>query len=120
LQNFVKKHIEDILEKEIVLEKPKDISLGHFATPVAFSLAKEFRKSPMVIAEELAQKFADSDIFEKVESVKGFINFTLAKSFLQKMVDEALTLGLDYAKGENKNEKILLEYVSGRKCKGIY
>ncbi len=112
MQNFVKKHIEDILEKEIVLEKPKDISLGHFATPVAFSLAKEFRKSPMVIAEELAQKFADSDIFEKVESVKGFINFTLAKSFLQKMVDEALTLGLNYAKGENKNEKILLEYVS--------
>jgi len=48
----------------------------------------------------------------QVESVKGFINFTLAKSFLQKMVDEALTLGLNYAKGENKNEKILLEYVS--------
>ena len=112
MQNFVKKHIENILDKEIVLEKPKDISLGHYATPVAFSLAKELRKSPMIIAEELAQSFSNSDIFEKVESVKGFVNFTLSKLFLQKMVDEALALGLNYSKGEKKDEKILLEYVS--------
>ena len=109
MQNIVKKHIEEILEKDIVLEKPKDITLGHFATPVAFSLAKELKKSPMVIAEELASKFANSSIFEKVESVKGFINFTLSKSFLQKMVDEALKLGLNFSKGEKKSEKILLE-----------
>ena len=112
MQNIVKKHIEEILEKDIVLEKPKDITLGHFATPVAFSLAKELKKSPMVIAEELASKFANSSIFEKVESVKGFINFTLSKSFLQKMLDEALKLGLNFSKGEKKSEKILLEYVS--------
>ncbi|RXJ91215.1 arginine--tRNA ligase [Arcobacter sp. CECT 8983] len=112
MQNIVKNHIESILEKEVVLEKPKDISLGHFATPVAFSLAKEYRKSPMIIAEELAAKFAESNLFEKVESVKGFINFTLSKSFLEEESNKALTSKDDFAKGESQNEKILLEYVS--------
>ncbi|RXK04683.1 arginine--tRNA ligase [Halarcobacter bivalviorum] len=112
MQEIVKNHIESILEKEVVLEKPKDISLGHFATPVAFSLAKEFRKSPMVIAEELASKFSESTLFEKVESVKGFINFTLSKSFLEEETNKALALKDEFAKENLKDEKILLEYVS--------
>ncbi len=112
MQTVVKNHIEKVLEKDIVLEKPKDISLGHFATPVAFSLAKEFRKSPMIIAEELAQKFSDSEIFEKVEAVKGFINFTLSKKFLEDESKKALLAKDTFAKESSKNEKILLEYVS--------
>ena len=70
MQNIVKKHIEDVLEREIVLEKPKDISLGHFATPVAFSLAKELRKNPMMIAEDLVSKFTEDSIFENVTAVR--------------------------------------------------
>jgi len=45
--------IKDELQREFVLEKPKDLSFGHYATPIAFSLAKELRKSPMIIADEL-------------------------------------------------------------------
>lgn len=112
MQNTVKKYIENILEREVVLEKPKDISLGHFATPVAFSLAKELRKNPMIIAEDLANKFENSDIFEQVTAVKGFVNFQLSNSFLTSKIDEALALQEDFAKGELKNEKILLEFVS--------
>ena len=70
MQNKVKQIIEDTLGTSIVLEKPKDRTLGHFATPVAFSLAKELRKSPMLIADESASKFENSDIFEKVVSIK--------------------------------------------------
>ncbi|GGD31193.1 arginine--tRNA ligase [Malaciobacter pacificus] len=112
MQNLVKNYIEKILETSVVLEKPKDVSLGHYATPIAFSLAKEFRKSPMVIAEELAKKFEESSMFEKVEAVKGFINFKLSNKFLEELVDESLKNEADFAKGETKEEKILLEYVS--------
>ena len=66
MQNLVKEFIEKKLNTNIVLEKPKDISFGHYATPVAFSLAKELKKSPMVIADELAVNLSDSDMFEKV------------------------------------------------------
>ena len=112
MQKVVKKYIEEVLEKEVVLEKPKDITLGHYATPVAFSLAKEFRKSPMIIADELAAKFVNSEIFEKVEAVKGFINFKLSNKFLETISKEALQEGEEFAKEDAKDEKILLEYVS--------
>lgn len=112
MQNIVKNYIEEVLENKVVLEKPKDISLGHYATPIAFSLAKELRKSPMIIAEELASKFDGSDIFEKVEAVKGFVNFKLSTKFLEDLTTEVLSLGDDYAKEDAKSQKILLEYVS--------
>ena len=112
MQNIVKEFIEKKLEKSIVLEKPKDSSLGHFATPVAFSLAKELKKSPMILADELVLKLHNIELFEKIEAVKGFINFTLSKSFIEKLTNEALVKKDDFAKGEAKTEKILLEYVS--------
>jgi len=112
LQTKIKKIIEDILEQEIVLEKPKDRTLGHFATPIAFSLAKQLRKSPMIIAEELASKFKDNETFSKVEAVKGFLNFTLSDAFLNKEISKVLHDEENFAKGDKKNLKILLEYVS--------
>jgi arginyl-tRNA synthetase len=112
VQNIVKKYIEDVLERDIVLEKPKDISLGHFATPVAFSMAKELRKNPMMIAADLADKFQDSDIFEEVSSVKGFVNFKLSNDFLLSQLNSALELKEEFARGDKKDESILLEFVS--------
>ena len=112
MQKFIKNYIEQKLDIKIVLEKPKDINLGHFATPVAFSLAKQLRKNPMIIAQELVLKFQDEDIFEEVSAVKGFLNFKLSQVFLSKQVNEALSLQENFAKGEDKNQKILLEYVS--------
>ncbi|MEA3352780.1 MAG: arginine--tRNA ligase [Campylobacterota bacterium] len=112
MQNIVKKHIEDTLQRTIVLEKPKDITLGHFATPLAFSLAKELRKNPMMIAQELAQQFNESTIFEEVTAVKGFVNFKLSNRFLSSQTKDALLKGEQFAAGDQKNEKILLEFVS--------
>ena len=112
MQNLVKEFIENKLNTNIVLEKPKDISFGHYATPVAFSLAKELKKSPMLIAEELALSLSNPEIFEKVEAVKGFINFKLSSKLLQSLVDKALENKKEFAKQTSKNEKILLEFVS--------
>ena len=97
--------------REVVLEKPKDRNFGHFATPIAFSLAKELRKSPMVISEELASSFDDHEYFTSVDSVKGYLNFRLSENFLSEYADWALENSDEFAKQE-KNEKILLEFVS--------
>ncbi len=99
------------IDKPIVLEKPKDRSFGHYATPIAFSLAKELRKSPMIIADELANIFKGEEIFENVEAVKGYINFKLSENFLDEYATWALKneekFGADF-----KDENILLEFVS--------
>ncbi|MBU1218080.1 arginine--tRNA ligase [bacterium] len=97
--------------REVVLEKPKDRSFGHFATPIAFSLAKELKKSPMAIAEELASSFNENEIFSNVESVKGYLNFRLSENFLSEYAAWALSHPEDFAKQENE-QKILLEFVS--------
>lgn len=112
MQNLVKEFIEKTLGISVVLEKPKDITLGHYATPVAFSLAKELKKSPMQIADDLVSKFENCSMFEKVESVKGFVNFKLSSAFLQSLVDDALSNEDEFARQTRKDEKILLEYVS--------
>ena len=99
------------LEHDIVLEKPKDRSFGHFATPIAFSLAKELRKSPMVIAEEIVASFDDSEMFSAVESVKGYINFRLSEQFLDDYATWALEQDTAFGAAD-KTGKILLEFVS--------
>jgi len=111
LKQRVSAHLHDKLGREVVLEKPRDRSFGHFATPIAFSLAKELRKSPMLIADELASSFGDSEVFSSVEAVKGYLNFKLSENFLSEYGTWALDNPTEFAKQENK-EKILLEYVS--------
>jgi arginyl-tRNA synthetase len=111
LKQRVASLLRERFERDVVLEKPKDRSFGHFATPIAFSLAKELRKSPMVIAEELAKSFGEADIFSSVESVKGYINFRLSESFLDEYASWALENESEFAK-DKKSQKILLEFVS--------
>ena len=111
MKQRVSTHLREILGREVVLEKPRDRSFGHFATPVAFSLAKELKKSPMIIAQELATSFNKSDIFSSVKSVKGYLNFHLSEDFLSEYANWALTNPTEFAK-QQKNDKILLEFVS--------
>jgi len=110
LYSIVKSAIEDIIGRSVVLEKPKDSTLGHFATTVAFVLAKELRKSPMVIADELSQKLQTIKIFDKVTAVKGFVNFKLSNSFLQQTTNDILNKNQKSIQKESA--KILLEFVS--------
>ena len=111
MEKQVKELLELKLDKNIILEKPKDKKFGHFASPIAFSLAKEYKKSPIIIANELAKEFEDLDLFEKVEPIKGFLNFKLSFQFLDKFTTYALKNEKDFGR-EVTDKTILLEYVS--------
>jgi len=111
LKQRVSALLRERFERDVVLEKPKDRSFGHFATPIAFSLAKELRKSPMIIAEELATSFGESDMFASVESVKGYINMRLSEKFLSEYAAWALENEATFGRNDN-GEKMLLEFVS--------
>lgn len=111
----MKQRIKSLLEAQydgdIVLEKPKDRSFGHFSTPIAFSLAKELRKSPIDIAKDLSILFGQNKMFSEVSSVKGYINFKLSETFLDEYASWALSNQQDFAKA-NYNQTILIEFVS--------
>jgi len=111
LKQRVQALLRNQFERDAVLEKPKDRSFGHYATPIAFSLAKELRKSPMAIAEDLASSFGESEMFSAVESVKGYINFRLSEHFLNEYASWALENEAAFGNAECSG-KILLEFVS--------
>lgn len=109
MKSIIFNEIKKILECDFALENPKDKNLAHFATPLAFSLAKELKKSPMLIASDLASKFQNHDCFESVEAVNGYLNFRISKTFLNELANQALTNPNDFTKGEKKQESFLLE-----------
>lgn len=115
MKKSVKHHLQKKLSIEKIpeLQKPKEAGFGHFASPIAFLLAKELKKAPNQIAAELVQTLHDPEHFDSVEAVSGFINFKLSSAFLDKFANEALKNGFDFAKPkELESEKILLEFVS--------
>ncbi len=115
MKKSIKHHLSTKLSQEKIpeLQKPKDAAFGHFASPIAFGLAKELKKSPNQIASELIEVLHDPAYFDNIEAVSGFINFKLSSSFLDKFADAALASGFDFAKPkELDREKILLEFVS--------
>ena len=101
MKNLVLNEIFKILSRKVVLERPKDKSLAHYASPEAFALAKELRKAPKLIAEELAAKFKDSEILSAT-AVNGYLNFHLKPAVLGALAENALSLGGDFAKNDAK------------------
>ncbi|MDD7641884.1 MAG: arginine--tRNA ligase, partial [bacterium] len=57
--------------------------LCEFQCNGAMALAKQEKKAPIQIAEQIADKVAGNDLFEEVSAVKpGFLNLTLSKRYL--------------------------------------
>lgn len=112
MKNTVLLFIKETLKLDsVVLTKPKDPKFGHFATPVAFNIAKEQKRNPVEVAKELAGKLENIHMFESVACAGPYINFTLSSKFLDERITEALKNRDNFAKG-NEEEKILLEFVS--------
>ncbi|MDE7317121.1 MAG: arginine--tRNA ligase [Helicobacter sp.] len=99
---------------QILLERPKEQSFGHYATPLAFLLAKEQRKNPKDIAIEIAKQLEcgiNDEIFAQILPIGGFVNFFLAPKLLATLAQNALASGSNFGKGQQQG-KILLEFVS--------
>jgi len=104
----------DILE--IQVEHPEEKTHGDYAVNVAMTIAKQVKKSPMEIAQNIKNQISKikNNIFEKIEVAKpGFINFFLSKEYLQKRVKEILKQGENFGKLEiGKGQKTQVEFIS--------
>lgn len=77
--------IGEQVKGDIVLESPPDASLGDFAFP-CFAQAKEFKKAPNQIAQELAKKIKAPVCVERIEAKGPYVNFFLAKDVVARDV----------------------------------
>ena len=80
LRSTVRAHWS-IESPEIVLNQTPKVEFGELATPVAFELARQLRKAPRSIAEELIAKVGKIDGIEHMEVAgAGYINFYLDRA----------------------------------------
>ncbi len=111
IQEAVKSHWDIDLElAEIKIDYPPE-GFGDYSTSVAMMLAKTAKSNPMETAEDIAEHFSASDLFENVKIVKpGFINFYLAPVTLQQIIIDINDQGNDFGNLEEKSQKIMVEY----------
>ena len=115
IAKILKKEIEGLSLEDLylLLEIPQDEGMGDYALP-CFKLAKEFRKAPNVIAEEIKEKISKEGLFMKVEAVSGYVNmFIDRKYYTVNVLGDAIEEGL-FEKGPDigKNRRVLVEYSS--------
>ena len=95
-----------------LLEKPKHDQHGDLAFP-CFGLAKQKRKAPQLIANELAETLK-SPLIEKTEAVGPYVNFFFKKDTIQQIVvQRILQEQNEYGSLEiGKGEKVVLDLSS--------
>ena len=102
----------DINEEELesYIETPKDSKNRDYAFP-CFRLAKELRKAPPAIANEIKEKIEAVEEIEKIEVAGGYLNFFINKSILAKEVLEEISKAEQYGKSEiGKEKNIVIDY----------
>lgn len=77
----------------------------------AMALAKQFKKAPIMIANEIAEKLANSNVLSKVEAVMpGFLNMDLSEAYLAdylRQMSESDKFGMELPA---QNKKIIIDY----------
>ena len=108
-------HIEGVSSSEVLelIVTPPDNSMGDYALP-CFKFAKILRKSPVVIAQELANSFVKGEVITEVSAVNGYLNFTVNRlSKTYGVLSEILSKGEEYGSsslGEGKT--VCIDYSS--------
>jgi arginyl-tRNA synthetase len=102
-------------ENPIRIEQPADKKFGDFSTNIAFLVAKESRKNPRELAQNIISHMVfPPDTIAKIEVAgAGFINFYLTPLFIMQSVEQVLLNGDQYGKGcIGEGKKAIVEYVS--------
>jgi arginyl-tRNA synthetase len=73
LREALARHIQEkySLELAIVLERPPKIEMGEAASPVCFELAKQLKRAPRQIAQEIANSFGKVEGVARLEVAGG-------------------------------------------------
>ena len=101
----------DEKELESYIEIPKDTNNGDYAFP-CFRLAKELKKAPPMIANDIKEKIQiDETIVEKIEVVGGYLNFYIQQEQMVEEVLKEIDVQEEYGKSEiGKGKNIVIDY----------
>ena len=121
INNIITNALKSIdINKDASVSEATKAEFGDFQYNGAMPLAKELKKSPREIAQQIAKEIEDNPIFSKVEIAgPGFINLTINKEFLE----DNLTKALDDRAGVEKRDnpiKVVVDYSSPNMAKQMH
>ena len=97
--------VQDPTTVEPLIEPPADLKFGDATSSIALRLAKQLKKPPRKIAEELAAKLTD---WKTSVAGAGFINFDFGTGFAGEVIEDARKLGVRFgASTEGRPVKFL-------------
>lgn len=96
--------------EDIRIEEPPNSNLGDVASSVSFQLAKNLKRAPMDITNDILGVLKTPNIFRKVDSKGPYINFFVDNDKFSEIVLNSINE--DYGKLQDKNMKIILEHTS--------
>lgn len=107
IDGLSEKQIEDFIINTV------DNNFGDYSFP-CFKLSSILRKSPVMIANDLASKISTDEYIEKIESVNGYLNFTInRKNFAFDVLGNILNKNESYGSSNVGNGKnIVIDYSS--------
>lgn len=102
-------------ESDVVIEIPKDVTHGDYASNIAMRLTKQVKQNPRMVAQGIidALNFEEAQLETAEIAGPGFINFRMKNDALTNVISTVLSLGTEYGKNTSgNNEKVNVEYVS--------
>ncbi len=118
LNNQIKKTILQLLKKnfgdfkmpEFSIEKPKEANHGDYSTNAAMLVSKAVKKSPMEIAQAVADGARGGAVIKAEVIAPGFVNFFLKPEVFNENIKEVLKNKQFGANKDVKNKKVIVEY----------
>jgi len=79
-------------KKQIIIEQPAEKKFGDFSTNIALLTAKEYRRNPRELAQQIIEHLVfPPDTIAKIEVAgPGFINFHLTSFFIMRSLQQVL------------------------------
>lgn len=101
-------------QAEILLDRPKIASHGDFATNLALQLAKQLRRNPRELAQQLVSEIPRSPYLAKAEVAgAGFVNLFVATAAKSAVVGQVHAQGAAYGRSTlGGGQRIQVEFVS--------
>jgi arginyl-tRNA synthetase len=120
LRNAVEKAFGNAAQNiDVILEKPKQKSYGDLSSPVAMSIAKAVKDSPVAVAKKIMAGFAWDESYVQPDPqltatvTGGFINFRLSNVFLHRVLSAAAASPQTFGRSQaDPPKRMLFEFVS--------